>query len=192
MHLLFKSVYESQNNKNNDNNIKNNIEKNASCVNLLFENEECKIKRIDQNKLKSIFNSFDKNIIENINLLICTPLSEEIFEIFNNIENYNFKNIIVQHTTLANVEFISHLNEQLYKYIIDVNKSFSEALNFAKKDCMNIIHQFCCYFHKHKYDCELIENLSNELYYKPNLYIDKNPHFNHLRYKCKCKYKDFY
>ena len=152
MHLLFKSVYEPQNNKNNDNNIKNNIEKNASCVNLLFENEECKIKRIDQNKLKSFVNSFDKNIIENINLLICTPLSEEIFEIFNNIENYNFKNIIVQHTTLANVEFISHLNEQLYKYIIDVNKSFSEALDFAKKDCMNIIHQFCCCFHKHKYD----------------------------------------
>ena len=191
LHLLFKSVYELENN-NNDNNINNNnIEKNKYSVNLLFENEECGIKRINQNDLKTIFNSLDKSIFKNINLFICTPLSEEVFEMVNDNENYNFKNIIVQHTTLADVSFISELNEQLYKYIIEVNKPISDALNYAKKDSINAIHQFCCCFHKHKDDCEFKINISNEFYYEPNLYIDKNPHFNHLRYKCDCKFKNF-
>ena len=163
---------------------------------LLFENNNCEIERINQEKLKKIFNSkdlmkIDKEILKNITLFISTPLSEDVFEMF---KNFKFKNIIVQHTTLANIDFISELNEQLYRNIIELNKPISEAFEIAKIDSENILHQFCCCFHKHKNNCKLKMNLSKELYFSQNNTnedINEIPHFYHLRYKCNCSDKDF-
>ena len=193
LHLICKSVYESvKNDNNNSNNIKNN---NKYCANLLFESETCEVDRINEDDLERIFNSKDllkkdKEILKNINLFISTPLSEDVFDM---VKNFNFKNIIVQHTSLANVEFISEFNEQLYKNIIDLNNSIINAFENAKKDSMNITHQSCCCFHKHKDDCKFKMNLSNELYSDIINKIEelKIPHFYHLRYKCECGGEDF-
>ena len=196
LHLICKSVYESENNDNNDGSNKNNLN-NKYLANLLFENDCCEVERINENDLKRIFNSNDllkrdKEILKNINLFISTPLSEDVFDMF---KNFNFKNIIVQHTSLANVEFISEFNEQLYKNIIDLNSSIKNAFENAKKDSMNIPHphQSCCCFHKHKDDCKFKMNLSNELYSDINIKEEffNIPHFYHLRYKCDCNDKDF-
>ena len=197
MHLICKSTYELENNIKNENNNNNNIKGNNYVANLLFENEKCAVERVNEQKINEIINSEellkkDKNILKNINLFISTPLAEDVYEIF---KKYAFKNIIVQHTTLANIDCISELNEQLYKYIIDQNKIIKEAFETAKQDCKNCLHyQFCCCFHRHNNDCKLKQNLSNELYFlndnNSNLEIYTIPHFSHLRYQCKCKEKE--
>ena len=176
LHLICKSVYELENKK--------------YITNLLFEDELCRIDRKNEEDIKKIINSkdllkIDKDITKNITLFICTPLSEDVFDIFKNI---NFKNIIVQHTTLANIDFVSELNEQLYLNILELNKSIIDAFEVAKKNSINIPHQFCCCFHKHKDNCKLKMNLSNELYFDCEVKEDifKIPHFYHLRYKCEC------
>ena len=190
IHLICKSIYQLEKNNDNNNNLNNKY-----CVNLLFENENCQVERKNENDLKTIFASLKKEILKNINLFISTPLSEDVFDM---VKNLNFKNIIVQHTSLANVEFISELNKQLYKNIIDLNYSIKNSLNNAKKDSMNIDkmkdkQQSCCCFHKHEDNCKFKMNLYNELY-SDNINkeeIFKIPHFYHLRYKCECKEKDF-
>ena len=195
LHLICKSVYQLEKNKDNNNNLNNKY-----CVNLLFENENCEVERVNDNDLKKIFNfkyllKKDKEILKNISLFISTPLSEDVFDM---VKTFNFKNILVQHTSLANIEFISQLNEQLYKNIIDLNCSIKISLENAKKDIINVDRmkdkqQSCCCFHIHEDNCTFKMNLSNELY-SDNINkeeIFKIPHFYHLRYKCECNDKDF-
>ena len=200
LHLICKSVYKMDNddeliNENKINDKNNNQNKVKSY--LLFENEKCEMKKIGEDNLNKIFNDLfkkekDNDILKNISLFISTPLAEDIYEM---IEKYSFKNLIIQHTTLANVSYIAELNEQLYKNIIELDKSLINALEGAKKDSHNILHQFCCCYHKHKDDCVIKQNLFNELYFekeennKSDLY--KIPHFCHLMYKCSCIQNDF-
>ena len=183
LHLLCQSVYES--------------ESDTYKTYLFFENENCEVDRESRDDLEKLINSkdllkIDKDIISGITLLVSTPLSEDIFNIF---KKFNFKNIMVQHTTLANIDFISELNEQLYLNIIKLNKPIIDAFEVAKKNSINVKHQFCCCFHEHKDDCKFKENLSNELYPKDEnnnqiKYYFIIPHFYHLRYKCKCNNDD--
>jgi hypothetical protein len=198
IHLICKSTYELEIKDINQNN--NNIKDNKYITNLLFENESCEVERVNDEKLNDILNSEellkkDKNILKNINLFISTPLAEDVYEI---VKKYPFRNIIVQHTTLANIDCISELNEQLYRYIIDQDQLIKEAFEIAQRDCKNLSqHQFCCCFHQHNDNCKFKQNLSNELYFlhinNYNQEIYNIPHFSHLRYQCKCteKEKDF-
>ena len=194
IHLICKSTYVLNKNINNDTDNNNNNNNNYYSPYLLFENENCEIERINQEELNMILNSkdlmkIDKEILKNITLFISTPLSEEVFEMF---DKFNFKNIIVQHTTLADITFISELNEQLYRNIIDLNKPISVAFEDAKNDSKNLLYQVCCCFHKHKNNCQLKMNLSNELYFyreNKNEIIFEIPHFYHLCYICDCPKK---
>ena len=178
LHLMCQSVYELENNKYK--------------TNLLFENEKCEVDRQNEDDIGKIINSkellkIDKDIINNVTLFISTPLSEDVFNIF---KKFNFKNIIVQHTTQANIDFITELNEQLYLNIIKLNKTLTDAFDIAKKNSISVKHQFCCCYHEHKDDCKLKMYLSNELYSDSEKLKLKDifiiPHFYHLRYKCKC------
>ena len=179
LHLICQSIYE--------------LENGTYKTYLFFENENCEVDRQNKDDLGKLINSkalqkIDKDILSNITLFVSTPLSQDVFNIF---KIFNFKNIIIQHTTLANIDFITELNEQLYLHIIKLNKPIIDAFEVAKKNSINEKHQFCCCFHEHKDDCQLKKYLSNELYPK-----DENnnklkdyfliPHFYHLRYKCKC------
>ena len=193
LHLICKSVYiiDSKSNKYK--------------TYLFFEDENCRVDRINQDDLEKIFipnDPFkkDKDIItNNITLFVSTPLSEDVFKMLN---NFNFKNVLVQHTTLANINFITELNGQLYLNIIKLNKSTKDAFDIAKKNSVSIAHQSCCCFHEHKDNCNLKKFLINELYSdiivpipfkkenekgkseEKEEYYFKIPHFYHLRYKC--------
>ena len=188
LHLLCKSTYFYDKNIKQDND-------NYIPI-LLFENKLCQMEKINKENFTDLI---DSNDTTNISLFISTPLSEDIFEM---VKSFNFKNIMVQHTTLANIEFISEFNEQLYKNIIELNKPLKEAIRIAKIDSKNVFqYQFCCCFHKHLKDCKFKMNLSNELYFDNDKKdISKEvfqiPHFYHLRYQCNCegskdKDKDF-
>ena len=192
LHLICKSTYLS----NSNDNIINESE-NFSPY-LLFENEKCEMERINgesfKNLIKLVETKGGKKLLKDINLIISTPLAQDIFEM---IKKYPFKNIIVQHTVYSNVAFITEINEQFYKNIIELDKSIEESFNIAKS--LNISKskrdQSCCCFHSHLNKCKLKSNLSNELYNenkKQNLkehYLI--PHFYHLRYKCACNQADF-
>ena len=198
LHLICKSVYivESESNKYK--------------TYLFFEDKNCEVDRISKDDLEQIFipnDPFKKNkdIINNITLFVSTPLSEDVFKMLN---NFNFKNILVQHTTLANIDFITELNGQLYLNIIKLNKSTKDAFDIAKKNSLLITHQSCCCFHEHQDNCNLKKFLINELYSdiivavpfkkenekgkceEKEEYYFKIPHFYHLRYRCQNCYKN--
>ena len=166
-------------------------------------------KELKDEKLKKEQEIIRQNI-KDIVLIISTQLSGDVYKI---VENYNFKNILVQHTTVADSSFVADFNEQFYKNIIEqmnitndddnndndnkMNKNNEKTIipkiNDFYEDAINInineSNQFCCCFHEHKHNCKFIKNLINELYVTKGKIEQKNlskifPHFSHLRYKC--------
>ena len=179
-YLIFEKDYNSNSDKNNYN-----------------------VDYVGKTKLKEEIFNFEKNpkikkIIEKITLLISTPLAEDFYDIF---KDFGFKNILVQHTTLADVKYIAEFNKTFYKSIIShsshpLNLIYEEALN---TDIDKIyLPKFCCCLHKHKRTCDFVKNIQNEIYnnnYSQNLEkldyqvvlgeIAKTiPHFNHLMPEC--------
>ena len=171
-------------------------ENSEDYTNLIFEddNNYYNLKFIDKEKLENeIFNyNLNPELKENVNkiiLIISTPLSHDVYNIF---KNFGFKNIIIQHTTLADVNFIADFNYTFYKDIIThlpqpINNIYEDALK-CEIDGVNPP-TFCCCFHKHKTTCDFFKNLKNELY---NSKKDEKledfkllvPHFNHLFPDC--------
>ena len=216
IHLICKSTYIIPQNENE----MKKEDKSFNFVNLLFEDNDYFImKAIDKDDLDLIFGE-DKELkdekdkkeqeiikknIKDIVLIISTQLSQDVYKI---VEKYNFKNILVQHTTVSDSLFIADFNEQFYKNIIEQmninndnndnvinqnNEQIIPKINDFFEDAMNInineSNQFCCCFHEHKYNCIFMKNLINELYIKNDKVDNKNlsvffPHFSHLRYKC--------
>ena len=198
LHLICKSTYLSNRCKNEiDKNIINESE--IFSPYLLFENNKCEMERINEEAFKKIINLIEKEggkgILRDISLIISTPLAQDIFEI---VHKYPFKNIIVQHTIYTNVPLIAELNEQIYKSIIELDKSIEESFDNAKSfysEKKSNEFQSCCCFHSHLNQCKLKTNLSNELYNENEKQNLKNyyliPHFFHLRYKCICPKENF-
>ena len=185
LHLICKSTYIFQ--ENNKNNYKNS----SDCTYLIFETKDFNTEFINKEELVNIFKSKElKENIKYVNLIISTPLSKDVYEIF---KVYEFKNILVQHTTLADIDFISKFNYTFYEYIIennncDIYNAYLTSLyqnNYANNS------QFCCCFHQHDINptCNIINNSRNELYLKNEM----NLHFNHLNFNCECNklYKNF-
>jgi len=55
-------------------------------------------------------------------------------DLFNIIKNFWFKNIIIQHTTLAYVNFIANFNYSFYKVIIT---HFEQPINNIYEDALS-------------------------------------------------------
>ena len=192
LHLICKSTYiipEEEKDKTSS-------ENSEDYTNLIFEddNNYYNSEFVDKKKLENeIFNyGSNKKLKENVNkiiLIISTPLKNDVYNIF---EKFGFRNIIIQHTTLADVKFIADFNYEFYKDIIaksdqKINKIYEEALN-CDTDIINPP-TFCCCFHKHKTSCDFFKNLKNELYNNnecKNLddFKELIPHFYHLYCGC--------
>ena len=187
LHLICKSTYNIDDEKNNLENIES-----VNYVNLIFEQENsynCEF--INEKKLTEILSKPEiKENIKKITLIISTQLSQDVFNIFNKFE---FKNILIQHTTLADTEFIANLNKKFYENLIlnrlqNLDEIFNDALN------INInpdITTFCCCFHEHVINCNFLKNLNNELYNNDNTakkslneLKEALPHFCHLKFEC--------
>ena len=196
LHLICKSTYIELKN--------NNREKNKSDLytNLIFEKDEddnilskYNLEFIDKEKLFKLKDSItsNKKIKENvkkITLIISTQLAEYVYDLF---KDFGFKNLIVQHTTLADLKFIADYNYTFYKELIirkylPINELYEIALNiYMEKENPPT---FCCCFHKHKDNCNFLKNIKNELYFDNNEINDVNnleetlPHFYHLFPEC--------
>ena len=174
------------------------INDSINYINLLFEeNNYCDVKEVSKKHLDSIFNISSQT--ERTILIISTQLSQDVYNLF---KDYKFKNILVQHTTLADSSFMGDFNDHFYKNIIEqiddctINSYFEDAKSSNSKS-----NQFCCCCHEHKGSCAFIKNLNNELYIIDEIKDAKKeeeleskyiPHFAHLRYECKCNVqKDF-
>ena len=192
LHLICKSTYiipkDVQNpEKDSDNYINLIFEKDNNYYNLEF---------IDKIKLQEeIFDKLDaksKENIEKITLIISTPFAEDVYNLF---KDFKFKNLLIQHTTLADVNFVANFNYTFYKDIIThldqpINNIYQDALNvdLDKKNPP----KFCCCFHKHKKECNFLKNYINEIYMddKANKEQSKDtlenliPHFYHLFPDC--------
>ena len=124
IHLICKSTYIINEKEIKEDDIVSNF------VNLLFEDNDyyCIMRAINKDDLDSIFGE-DKELkdeklkkeqeiirqnIKDIVLIISTQLSGDVYKM---VENYNFKNILVQHTTVADSSFVADFNEQFYKNI---------------------------------------------------------------------------
>ena len=201
LHLICKSTYIQDNESKKYN------------ANLIFEKNYNNDLTIDNYKLefvnvntliKELFNGESakeiKENIKNITLIISTQLAEDVYKIF---EKFEFKNILVQHTTLADVNFIAEFNKVFYQDLIrhldkPINMIFENALNTSNEQID--LKTFCCCFHSHKDTCATLENLRNDIF------VDKNypdidnltkekerakemkiliPHFYHLHPVCK-------
>ena len=113
-------------------------------------------------------------------------------DVYNIFKKFEFKNILIQHTTPADVNFVAHFNYTFYKDIIThldqpINNIYEDALNGDIDN--NNPPAFCCCFHKHKTSCYLVNNLQNELYNDNNIKDLKDlkesiPHFYHLFPDC--------
>ena len=182
IHLICKSTYIIDN---------NNIEDKFShnYANLIFEdNKYFNMRAIKKEDLKIIF---DERLINNSILIISTQLSKDIYEM---VKEFKFQNILVQHTTIANLSFVEDFNYFFYRNLIEQMEYISikdcnlKALNMSK----NKNFQFCCCFHSHDTKkCELFKNLENELYICNDIDNKNNknesffiPHFTHLSFKC--------
>ena len=99
----------------------------------------------------------------------------------------------MQHTTLADIDFISKFNHVFYEYIIENDNCDIFNAYLTSLYQYNYINnaQFCCCFHQHDINetCDIINNLRKELYLKN----EDNVHFNHLNFNCDCNklYKNF-
>ena len=118
---------------------------------------------------------------------------------FTSQSNITFKNIMVQHTTLANASYMAEFNYNLYLNLLNKN-NLEEAFNKAKNNNSVSRYQFCCCYHEHKDNCLIKKYLFNELFRQVDennednkqmkLDLIKNiPHIYHLRYKCICQSK---
>ena len=200
LHLICKSTYIVKNIESENNN--DEVSKNDSDLftNLIFEkDEDCNIlskynsEFIDKEKLIKLKNRLDlnekiKKNIKEITLIISTQLAENVYDLF---KDFGFKNLIVQHTTLADLEFVVDFNYTFYKEIImkkclPINELYEMALNvYIEKENPPT---FCCCFHKHKNNCDFLKNIKNELYNKENgvnCIKETIPHFYHLFPECR-------
>ena len=178
LHIICKSIYDLE--ENNSNNYKNS----SDITYLLFENKDFNVDKISKEDIDELFQSNElKENIKNINLIISTPLTKDTYEIF---KKYEFRNILVQHTTLADVNYISKFNYSFYEYILGNNNCdiYNAYLNSLCQNDYIKDTQFCCCFHQHDINdnCEIVKNLRNELYLGNNY----NVHFNHLNFYCDC------
>ena len=202
LHLICKSTYIIPKKKDNEtNNILEN-KKSDDLVNLIFEKEDYKGEFIDKIELNKIFSDEIKENIKKITLIISTQLSQDIYNIF---YNFGFKNIIIQHTTPADVDFIAKVNLRFYENLIinkiqNINDIYNDALNTYSNIKTTT---FCCCFHEHNINCNFIKNIQNELYNEDNkekYTLDELketlPHFCHLKPRCahgispKCDFPD--
>ena len=181
LHLICKSTFNIPNNTPIGIDSKN-------YINLIFENEDYNLELINKEYLENIINKNDdiKNNIKEMTLIISTQLSEDVYSMF---EEFNFKNILVQHTTLTDVDYLSEYNFNFYN-----NLTFSDFQNIQDlheesiHSYMDPKYQnvFCCCFHSHEElkgkECHFMRNIKNELYNenKDNKY-ETIPHFFHLR-----------
>ena len=185
LHLICKSVYQKTDST------KDNCDS-SNYVNLVFEEKyDYIMKLMNKNDFQEIFK--DNNIkdkIKDITLIISTQLAEDVYDIF---KSFGFKNILVQHATLANLSFLANFNYDFYQDIIlNLENNIFEIYQDALKTYIDKIKcpTFCCCFHKHKNNCNLLNNLKNELFNDNEIKseIEKLsetiPHFFHLWPKC--------
>ena len=178
LHLICKSTYSS------------------NLVNLIFENDKEKYNAdfINKEMIDEIFSEKEmRECVKNMTLIISTPLAEDVYNMFQ-FEGFKFKNILVEHTTLANLDLVTEFNllfyfDLIYTPLNMINNIYEDAMNISfSKKC----NTFCCCFHKHKNGCELMINSINELYndkliYKLTKLEDLKriiPHFCHLISEC--------
>ena len=193
LHLICKSTYiYPEQDKNNI--LSGNSE---DYTNLIFEDDKkyYNLEFINKKKLEDeIFNNpkMEEKVKENIKkiiLIISTPLSKDVYNIFS---KFGFKNILVQHTTLADLEFIADFN---YTFYSDIITHLPQPINNIYEDASNndITYEypqtFCCCFHQHKTNCEFFKNLVNELYnnngpVELEKFRELVPHFSHLYPDC--------
>ena len=193
LHLICKSTYiipEQEKDKISS-------ENSEDYTNLIFENDKnyYNLEFINKKKLEDeIFKNpkLEEKVKENIKkiiLIISTPLSKDVYNIFS---KFGFKNILVQHTTLADLEFIADFN---YTFYSDIITHIPQPINSIYEDALinRITYEnpptFCCCFHEHKTNCEFFKNLVNELYNSKGRvelkeYKKIAPHFNHLFPDC--------
>ena len=191
LHLIFKSTYKlPENNEIPEGN------SSKDYVNMVFEKEDYNLEFIDKDSLRDIIqkNENIKKNIKDINLIISTQLAEDIFKMF---QEFEFKNIFVQHTTLTDIDYISKFNFIFYTDLVSsesqyIQYLFQDGLNSYNLEYGNI---FCCCFHSHEKingkNCEFMINLINEFYNDKDsiednkiddIYMYKTiPHFCHLR-----------
>ena len=191
LHLICKSTYIIPNNRIRIN-FSNEEEEEKSCdfVNLIFEQENnYNSQFINKEDIKEILSEpIIKDNIKKITLIISTQFSQDVYNIFN---EFGFKNIIIQNTTQAVVDFIANVNLKFYEnLIINKIKNISDIYNDALNTNINKdITTFCCCFHEHNINCNFIKNIQNELYNdnKVKYTLDKLketlPHFSHLNPK---------
>ena len=191
LHLICKSTYIIPNNRIRIN-FSNEEEEEKSCdfVNLIFEQENnYNSQFINKEDIREILSEpLIKENIKKITLIISTQLSQDVYNIFN---EFGFKNIIIQNTTQAVVDFIANVNLKFYEnLIINKIKNISDIYNDALNTNINKdITTFCCCFHEHNINCNFIKNIQNELYNdnKVKYTLDKLketlPHFSHLNPK---------
>ena len=191
LHLICKSTYIIPEQGNN------NISSNNSedYTNLIFEDDNnyynlefINKKKLEDEIFKYELNSNLKENVEKIILIVSTPLATDVFNIF---KKFGFKNILIQHTTLADVNFVADFNYTFYKDIITypeplINNIYEDALNIGND---NNTPTFCCCFHKHKTTCYFFKNIINELYNSNEINNIENlkesiPHFYHLFPDC--------
>ena len=160
---VFKNT-EKNNEKNNEKNSEKNVEKKSG-------------KNSEKNNEKNSENNIENNI-KKITLIISTPLAEDVYDLF---KDYGFKNLIVQHTTLADVDFIADFNYEFYRdLIIYSDKTINKRFEYVFNNAFNIYIDnnnpptFCCCLHKHQKTCEFVTNLNNELYNDNNNKKDNN------------------
>ena len=190
LHLICKSTYIIPEQE------KDRSENSEDYTNLIFEddNNYYHSSFINKRKLEEdIFNyNLNPELEKNVNkiiLIISTPLAQDVYNIF---KKFGFKNIIIQHTTLADLNYIADINYTFYKDIIThlpqpINNLYEDALN-CELDSINPP-TFCCCFHKHKTTCDFFKNLKNELYNtkerkKLKDFKELTPHLYHLYPDC--------
>ena len=200
LHLICKSTYILDDIilENTDNNeIKSEL-----FTNLIFEQDDddkskYDLEFINKKELKYIFDDeIIKKNIEKITLIISTPLAEDVYNLF---KDFGFKNLLVQHTTLADVNYVADSNYTFYKEIIirksvRINKLYELALHIYMEKANSPT--FCCCFHKHKNNCYLLKNIKNELFNEKDEMDIKDikkclPHLYHLFPDCNKSNKCF-
>ena len=190
LHLICKSTYKKVKIKNEKEKIKEEY-----IPALLFEKENLISEIMSKEKLSPILSYFSKNL-KDICLFISTPLSQDVYNIFTTVEpNIKFKNIFVQHTTIADLSYMALFNKKFYQNLLE-KRSINISIENAK--CIKPDnYQFCCCSHSHNNNnCDFKKNFYNEILREDeedNLCDNKfqdskiiSPHFNHLSYKCKC------
>ena len=210
LHLICKSIYKDpdKNTSKNENEIENqkmdynDNNDSSNFINLIFEKDDYNAEFITKKDIKEIF-SESKESAKNMTLIISTQLAEDVYNMFQ-FDDFKFANILVQHTTLANIDFVTKFNLLFYQELISfqlskINDIYNDAINIYFNNKYNT---FCCCFHKHK-NCDFIKNELNELYNINNCINDIKklkeiiPHFCHLKPKCHesldppCKKDDF-